>query len=649
MQMTQTTTVTDRQTGDTLPKLFLQNYKKYGRNKLAMRKKKLGIWQRYTWQDCYDKVKYFSLGLISLGLGPGDKVAVLGDNDPEWYWTEIAAQAAGGVALGIFTDAIPSEVKYIADHSDSKFIVARDQEQVDKILQIKGDLPLLKKLIFWDPLGLNHYDDPLMMKFDAVLEKGRQYEVQHPGLFEQNIEKTRPEDTAVLCYTSGTTGLPKGVMMTHNNFISSIRSWFQVSPHLETDDYVSYMSPAWVPEQSQGITGWLVCGNIVNFPEEPETSQEDTREIGPQVILYGPRLWESLASTIQAKIMDTSWSKRLVYNLCLPVGYRVAALTSNKQKPNLLWRGLFRLCDLVVFRPLKDKIGLVRARDCFTAGSYLSPDALMYFRAIGCNLKQLFAATEVAMVTSHLDGDVRSETVGPPLPGVQIKITEEGEILIKSPGVVPGYYKNPEATRKAINDGWFHTGDAGYLDKAGHLIYWDRVSELLELAGGQKFAPQYIEGRLKFSPYIKDVMAIGGKERPYVAVIIIIDYENVGRWAERNHVSYTTFTDLSQKNEVLALVRKDVLRINGTLPPAATIRKFANLHKEFDPDEAELTRTRKLRRSVMEQRYGDLLKAVYSNTNEFTAEATITYRDGRKGKVATSIKIQTIDCAGKLQ
>ncbi|MBI4329929.1 MAG: AMP-binding protein [Chloroflexi bacterium] len=643
MSVSASTPIVEQKGGDTLPGLFLANYKRYGSKKLAMRKKKLGIWQRHTWQDCYEQVKYFSLGLVSLGLQPGDKVAVLGDNDPEWYWAELAAQAAGGVALGIFTDAIPSEVKYIAEHSDSKFIVARDQEQVDKILQIKTELPLLRKLIYWDPLGLTHYDDPILMNFQAVVQRGREYEPQHPEAFEQNIAKTRPHDVAVLCYTSGTTGLPKGVMITHNNFIASIRSWFQVSPHLATDDYISYMSPAWVPEQSQGITGWLVCGNVVNFPEEPETSQEDTREVGPQVMLYGPRLWESLVSTIQAKILDTSPIKRFLYNMCLPVGYKVAGINSNKQTPGLLWRVLYRLCDWVVFRPLKDKIGLARSRDCFTAGSYLSPDTLKYFRAIGCNLKQLFAATEVAMVTSHLDGDVRSETVGPPLPGVEVKISEEGEILIKSPGVVPGYYKNPEATQKMIKNGWFHTGDAGHIDETGHLIYWDRVTELIELAGGQKFSPQYIEGRLKFSPYIKDVMALGGKEKPYVTVIVIIDYENVGRWAERNHVAYTTYTDLSQKDQVLALIRKDITRVNGTLPAAAKIRRFAHLHKEFDPDEAELTRTRKLRRGFMEERYGDLIKAIYAGRAEYVAEATITYRDGRKGKVATTIKIQTME------
>ncbi|MDZ4245850.1 MAG: AMP-binding protein, partial [Dehalococcoidia bacterium] len=449
---------------NTLPKLFMANLKKFGNKKLAMRKKDLGIWQQYTWQDCYEIVKFFSLGLTSLGLQRGDKVGILGDNDPEWYLGEVAVQAAGGVPLGIFTDSIPSEVKYIAQHSDSTFIVARDQEQVDKILNIKNELPLVKKLIYWDPLGLRHYDDPLMMSFEEVVKRGKEYETGHGRLFEENIDAGKPDDVAVLCYTSGTTGLPKGVIMTHNNLISSIRSWFSVSTHLATDDYVSYMSPAWVPEQSQGITGWLVSGNVVNFPEEPDTSQEDTREIGPQVILYGPRLWESLVSTIQAKIIDTSPLKRLIYNLCLPVGYKVAALKSNKMEPGRFWRILFKLCDWVVFHPLKDKVGLSRARDCFTAGSYLSPDTLRFFRAIGCNMKQLFAATEVSMVTSHLDGDVRSESVGPPLPGVELKISEAGEILVKGPGVVPGYYKNPEATRVVIQDGWFHTGDAGHID-----------------------------------------------------------------------------------------------------------------------------------------------------------------------------------------
>jgi long-chain acyl-CoA synthetase len=382
---------------------------------------------------------------------------------------------------------------------------------------------------------------------------------------------------------------------------------------------------------------------VVNFPEKPETVREDLREIAPQVLLFSSRLWENVASMVQMKISESSALNRFFYNLLLPIGYKVADMRFRKEEPNLFWKALYALADLVMFRPLRDKIGLLKVRAAYTAGAALNPDVLRFFQAIGVNLKQLFGSTEAIIHTLHRDDDIKVETVGPPVPGVKVAISEEGEILVKSDAVFCGYYKNPDATRKALKDGWFHTGDAGYFDDDGHLIYLDRVKDLLELAGGAKFSPQYIEGKLKFSPYIRDTMVVGGKDKAYVTAIVNIDFDNVGEWAEKHHIAYTTFVDLSQKPEVYDLIRKDVERVNSILPPPARVRKFVLLHKEFDPDEAELTRTRKLRRTFMESRYQNIIEAMYGDRDRVMVQAEVKYRDGRTGVVETAVKIYSLD------
>lgn len=628
---------------DTLPKLLLRNYQRYGDKKIAMRKKTMGIWYKYTWKEYYENVKYFSLGLVSLGLKRGDKVCILGENNPEWYWAEVATHCAGGTSIGLYTDAVSSELKYIVDHSDASFVVAEDQEQVDKLIQAKNELPRVKNVIFWDSRGLGGYDEPYLINYKQVQELGRKYEAENPNFFEESINQGKGDDIAILSYTSGTSGLPKGVILLHRNLITSVTIWSAVCPLHEDDEYVSYMSPAWITEQFFGITGSLMFAIRVNFLEEPETVQDNIREIGPKILMYGSRLWESVISTIQARLNDSSPFNRFFYNLALPIGYKYTSYTYEKKRPPLFWRIVNGIADGLVFRPLRDKVGLLKTEHAITAGSTLSPDAFQYLRAIGVNLIQIFGITEVGNVSMHRDNDIRFESVGQICPNVEVKFTESGELLVKSGGVAQGYYKNPEATQKAFRDGWFHTGDAGYLDKDGHFIYWDRVVDLLELAGGGKFSPQYIEGRLKFSPYIKDVMVMGGKDKAYVTAIVNIDFENVGKWAEKRHIAYTTFVDLSQKPQIRELIRKDIERVNRTLPDEAKVRKFVLLHKEFDPDEAELTRTRKLRRGNIEKRYQDLVNALYKEVDEFTTEAPVVYRDGRTGVVKTQIKINSLD------
>jgi long-chain acyl-CoA synthetase len=630
-------------TENTLPKLLKKNADKYGDRKIAMRVKDRGIWQRFTWKDYYERVKYFSLGLISLGIKRGDKISILGENKPEIFWAELAAQAAGGTAVDIYTDCTPPEVKFFVTDSDSTFVVAHDQEQVDKIFQIKDDLPLVKKVIYWDPKGLWNYEDPILISFPEVIHLGQSYERDHSGLFEENIEKGEGDEIAIICYTSGTTGLPKGAMISQKGLVTIAQAWRDVDHWCDQDRYVSFLHPAWITEQAVGVAGQLVSGMEVNFPEEPETVQENIREIGPTILFFAPRLWENINRMIQAKITDTSALRKWIYHLLLPLGYKTAEYCSSKKGLGLFWRILYHIANWVLFRPLRDRVGLSQIRCAYTAGSAVSPDILNYFQAIGVNIKQLYGGSEQGLVTIHLDGEIKYETSGTPMPGVEVRLSPEGEILVKGDNIFSGYYKNLEATRKKIRDSWYYTGDFGYIDDDRHLVVIDRMEDLKELKGGRKFSPQFAEIRLRFCPYIKDALVIGGEDKDLVTAIINIDLDNVSRWAEARRIPYTTFTDLSQKPEVIELIKKDIQRINKFLPEWSRIRKFVNLYKEFDADEAELTRTRKLRRTFVESRYSDLITALYGKDREYNVEASVTYRDGRKGVIKTSIHINEME------
>jgi long-chain acyl-CoA synthetase len=627
---------------DTLPKLLKKNAEKYGDRRIAMRVKDRGIWQRFTWKDYYEHVKYFSLGLLSLGMKRGDKISILGENKPEIFWAELGVQAVGGTMVGIFTDCTPPEVKFYVTDSDSTFVVAHDQEQVDKLLQIKDELRPVKKVIYWDPKGLWNYEDPILIGFPDMIQLGKEYEKNHSGLFEKSIENGKGEEIALICYTSGTTGLPKGAMVSHKALVAIANAWRDVDHWSDSDRYVSFIPPGWIAEQAVGVAGQLVSGMEVNFPEEPETVQENIREIGPSILFFAPRLWENINRMIQAKITDTSALRRRLYHTFLPIGYKTAEYRSTKKRLGPYWGFLHQFAHWVLFRPLKDRVGLSQIRCAYTAGSAVSPEILNYFQAIGVNIKQLYGGSEQGLVTIHLDGEIKYETCGPPMPGVEVRLSPEGEILVKGENIFSGYYKNLEATQEKIRDGWYYTGDFGYIDDDRHLVVIDRMEDLKELKGGRKFSPQFAEIRLRFCPYIKDALVIGGEDKDYVTAIINIDLDNVGRWAEARRIPYTTFTDLSQKTEVIELIKKDVQRINKFLPEWSRIKKFVNLHKEFDADEAELTRTRKLRRTFVESRYSDLITALYGKDREYKVEASITYRDGRKGVIKTAIQINQV-------
>jgi long-chain acyl-CoA synthetase len=627
---------------DTLPKLLLRNYLKYGSTQAAVREKYMGIWQSYSWADYYELVKHLSLAFISMGFKHGERVSILAENKPHAYWFELAAQGAGGVVVGIFADCTPPEVEYYLSHSESRFVVCQNQEQVDKVLEIKEKLPGLEKIIYWDPKGLWSYTDPLLINMDQMLETGRAYEKEHPDLFEESVAKTKAEDMAVFFYSSGTTGKPKAAMVTHKALIGMAEAIDAIDQYEENEEYLSFLPLAWIAEQLFGVACSLVYCLRTNFPEEPETVQDNIREIGPKIVFFGPRLWESLISLVQVKVKDSGWLHRLFFNAALKIGYRTSEYTMTGKNPGPLLAFLYFLADLSVFRPLRDNLGLSKTRVGYSAGSAVSPDVIQYFHAIGINVKQLYGSSEVGIVTCHLDNQIRPETCGPPLPKVDIKLSEDGEVLIHTPNMFSGYYKEEEKTAEKIVDGWYHTEDFGHLDKDGHLIVMDRMEDLLELAGGQKFSPQYCEIRLRFSPYIKDVLAVARRTENSIGGLVNIDLENVGQWAESMHIPYTTFTDLSQKTEVIDLVRKEIAKINETLPEYSRIRKFINLHKEFDPDEAEMTRTRKLRRTFVEERFNQMIDAVFGSEDQIEITSQITYRDGRTGTTKSLIKVNQV-------
>jgi long-chain acyl-CoA synthetase len=627
---------------DTLPKCFLAMARQQGQ-KIAMRKKRFGIWLEYTWADSLAHVQYMALGLKALGLQRGEKVCLIGENDPEFYWGELAVWSIGGITTAIFTDAGLNELGYVLDNSDAVYLFAHDQEQVDKALAMREKIPNVRKVIYWDEKGLWGYNDDWLMSLTALEAIGQDYASKHPNAFESEINQGQPDEVALFSYTSGTTSLPKGAMIRHSNLLNNSRYTAAVNPVSEQDNYVSFSPLAWITEQSLGMTGHILYGTMVNFPENSSTVQNDIREVAPSSILFPSRIWEGLASTAQVRINDSSWWNRLLYRMFLPLKYQIIDMQDARQPvpPHLQIAGA--LGEVAVFGPLRNMLGMTRMRIAYTSGSALSPDVIRWFRATGLDLKNLYGSTECQAHTMHSPGHIKLATVGLPAPGVEIKLTDEGEILVRSKSVFSGYYKDPKKTAEAIDEeGFFHTGDAGYFDEDGHLIYLDRVSDMIQLANGERFSPQYIEGRLKFSPYIQDVMSVGDSDMNFVTAIINIDFENVARWAEKNRINFTTFVDLSQKNETYALIKEEVERVNKTLPAAARIHKFVILHKAFDADEAELTRTRKLRRRALEQKYGQMLDAMYNNLEQVIVSAEVKYRDGRTATLETAVRVCTV-------
>jgi long-chain acyl-CoA synthetase len=632
---------------DTFPKLLAAAAARLGA-RTALREKDLGIWQETSWRQYHDHVRDFSLGLVALGLRRGDKVAIIGDNRPEWVYAELAAQGAGGTSVGIYQDSNLVEVAYVIDHSDAVFVVAEDQEQVDKILDMIEKLPQVKHVIYSDPRGMRHYRHPALVSFAAVEERGRALGRSQPGLWAESVAAGRADDVAIICYTSGTTGFPKGAMLTFRNLLTMAASLNQVDAKLPDDEFVSFLPLAWIGEQMMSLASSLQLGFTVNFPEEPATVMADIRDIGPHIMFAPPRIWENVNSMVQVKIMDTTPAKRLLYELCMPVGYRVADLRFARRPVPLAWRAAWLLAHGLLFRALKDRLGLSHIRSCSTGGAPLGPDVFRFFHAIGVPLRQIYGQTEISGISCiHADDDIRFHTVGQPIPGTELTISEQGEILSRSPSVFAGYYKNEAASRETLAGGWLHSGDAGYLTEDGHLVVIDRIKDVMQLAGGASYSPQYVENRLKFSPYVKEAVVIG-KDRPYLTAMLCIDMAIVGKWAEKQRLGYTTYTDLAARREVYDLLHREVEKVNETLPAAARIQRFVLLYKELDADDEELTRTRKVRRAFVEERYQEVIAALYAAAPApVPIDAVIRFQDGKTAHIQTTLEVREVAPAAR--
>jgi long-chain acyl-CoA synthetase len=628
--------------GATWPQVLKHNFEKYGTSHIAMRMKHYGIWQPVNWQEYYLQVKFLALGLISLGFQPGDKLVIIGDNAPQWYYAELAAQANHGISVGVYSDSSALEIAHIAGNSQAAFIVAEDQEQVDKVLQIKNELPLLKKVIFWRYKGLTGYKEQLLIGMKQVIQNGEEYDKQNPQLFENNVASGKAEDPCAIIYTSGTTAIPKGAVHTYASLRYGAECLLVIDPLNEKDNIACFLPPAWITEQILYVGCHLLSGSILNFAEAAETQQKDLREIGADLVYYGARLWESQLRAVQASVQGADALKRLSYHLFMPVGYRKADAEFLHQKQSLWDKVLYPIANLLLFRPIRDSLGLPHTRICYTSGQILSPDAIKFYRALGIPLKSIYGTTEGGILTIAKTNEVNPETVGTITEGAEIGITENREIVYRQPGMFSHYYNDTSKTSHIMRDGWFYSGDAGSITEDRQLVFYDRIADIVPLGGGETLAPQLIESRLKYSPYIRDAWVVAKANSPIIAAVIIIDYASVGKWAGRNKIAYTTFSDLSQKQEVYGLIQQEISRINQDISASWRINKYINLHKEFDPDEGELTKDRKLRRVFLKEHYSNLIEAIFSGKSEADTSFKLQYRDGRTGTVKTRVAIKDV-------
>ncbi len=628
----------------TLPKLLARNAQ-HNAGAPGMREKDHGIWKTLSWKDCHDIMRDFALGLADLGFKRGDKLSVVGDNKPRLYLAMLSAQAVGGTAVPVYQDAIATELVYVLNHAEVSVIVAQDQEQVDKVLSLKEQLPNLKAVVYDDPRGMSQYDDPLLRPFEDVLASGRKIAAGQPDVFAWGIKQGEPGDIALIAYTSGTTGKPKGVLLSHRNMIATAENYCASEDVRAGDNWLSYLPMAWVGDVMYSLAAALVVGVTINTPESPETVQRDLRELAPTGILAPPRIWESLLTQVQVKAADASPMKRRVFEYFRKVAERRELLkTDGKPIPGGL-AFAYRMGEWLVYGPVRDQMGMRFARWAKTGGAPLGPDTFRFFRSFGINLKQVYGATEgSALIAFQRDDAADPNTVGKPVPGIEAKIADNGELLVRGPGVFVGYYKQDEATHEVKSpDGWLKTGDAAVIDPQGQLAIIDRAKDVGRLDNGTPFAPQFIENKLKFSPFIREAVAFGSGY-PFVTAMIAIDMSTVGNWAERKGLPYTSFMDLARKPEVAKLIEGEVAKINATLPDATRVRRFLLLQKELDADDNEITRTRKVRRAFVAEKYAPVIDAFYAGGKDVDVSMEVTYEDGRKTTLTSNIQINdTLD------
>ncbi len=630
---------------DTFPRLLIEHARQRPRA-TALREKRLGIWQTTSWGELLDEVSALAAGLSALGLRRGDHLALVGENRPRLYAAMIAAQAIGVVPVPLYQDAIAAEMALVLRTAEVRVAIAEDQEQVDKLLEVRERHPMLSHIVYDDPRGLRNYAQPELMAYETLLQRGREALAPQPEWFEREVAKVSPDDAAAMFSTSGTTGVPKGVVHTHRNLLSMSRAAARFEGLGPGEEVMAYLPMAWIGQNIFSYAQWLGCGFTVNCPESQATVANDMREIGPTYYFAPPRVFEALLTSVMIRMEDAAAPKRKLFHYFMGVARRVGGrlLDGDRDVP-FLDRLRYRIGDLLVYAPLRNALGMSRVRLAYTAGEAIGPDLFVFYRSLGINLKQLYGQTETSVfVCVQPDGQVRADTVGPPMPGVEVRIADSGEVLVRTPGLLREYYKNPEATDEVKDaDGWYRTGDAGYFGDDGHLRIIDRAKDVGRLANGAMFAPKYVENKLKFFPFIKEAVAFGdGRDR--VMAFVNIDLEACGNWAERRNLPYSGYVDLAGKPEIVALVRDCVEQVNADLAAdpvmgASQIHRFIVLHKELDADDEELTRTRKVRRRFIASKYQPLVEAMYAGRSEQYIETQVRFEDGRVGRVAATLPI----------
>ncbi len=628
----------------TFPHLLLQHAAQRP-DAVALREKEYGIWQTWTWADVARDVRHMACGLAALGLAKGQNLAFISDNRPHVYMGFLAVQSIGAVPIPLYQDAVAQEMSFVIQDAEVAFAFAENQEQVDKLLEVRETVPGIQHIIYDDPRGLRKYAEPGLISTEQLKQMGATWDKEHPGAWDSMAQSVQPDDVSIILYTSGTTGKPKGVCQTHASFIGSAKGGVQVDGLTPADNVISYLPPAWVGDHLFSLAQWMVAGFTINCPESANTVSIDLREIGPTYYFAPPRVFEGMLTSVSIRMEDAARPKQWLYNRCMELARRVGADILDG-KPVSTWdRFKYRLGDLLIYGPLRNVMGLSRIRVAYTAGAAIGPDLFKFFRSIGINLKQLYGQTETcAYVCIQQNGQVKLNTVGQAAPGIELKIADNGEVLVKGVSVLKEYYKRPDATAEVIDEqGYFHTGDAGVIDEDGHLRIIDRAKDVGKMNTGAMFAPNYIENKLKFFPQIKEAVCFG-HQRDQVCAFINIDYEAVGNWAERQGIPYGGYVDLASKPQVLELISNCIAQVNADLATEAgmadtQVARFLVLHKELDPDDDELTRTRKVRRNFIAEKYAVLIDALYTGKAEQFIETQVKFEDGRTGSVSATLQI----------
>lgn len=611
---------------DTFPKV-LQHNAKHWPEQVAMREKEFGIWREFTWQDYENRVKWMALSLQDLGIGEQDVIGLLGDNRPEWVWGELAAHAIKGYSLGIYQDSMHEEVAYLINYAKAKVVIAEDEEQCDKLLELGDEIPSVEYIIYCDPRGMRKYDDPRLIDVEQVYKKGQLIDKANPDKYLNMVAATKGSDLSILCTTSGTTSKPKLAQLHSGTFLDHCAAYLRADPRSPGDNYVSVLPLPWIMEQVYVVGQALISRQIVNFVEEQETMMSDLREIGPNFVLLAPRVWENIVADVSARMMDSTPFKQKMYKLGMSLANK--ALDQGKRS---------KLAEWILLRALRDRLGFSNLSSAATGGAAMGPDTFRYLQAIGVPLKQLYGQTEMCgAYTVHKADDVDYDSVGVAFDNADVKVINPdsngvGEIIAKSTGMFTGYLNNQAAYDEDVQDGWMHTGDAGYFKDSGHLVVIDRLKDMSETSHGDRYSPQFIENKLKFSPFIAEAVVVG-KDRPWLSAIICIRYAIVAKWAEQKGIAFTNYTNLSSQPEVYQAIREEVLKVNESLPDAQKISKFILLYKELDADDGELTRTRKVRRGVVAEKYGDIIETIYSAAPTVDVDTVITYQDGTKTRI----------------